>query len=1033
MKLNFCTKERVKFFATFLLLFGFGFAQAQTITVRGTVTGDGIPLPGVNVIVKGTTNGTVTDFDGVYEIKADRNAVLEFSFLGFKTKDVAVNGQTEINVSLETDLSELDEVIVVGYGTQKKKEVTGAVAAVKADIIAKAPVSDLGESIQGQVAGVNVQASSGRPGSVANIQIRGLSLGNSTPLYVVDGVPFEGVPNIAPEQVESMDILKDGASAAIYGVRASNGVILITTKRGKKGKIDVELSTYMAIQNITSGVPLLSSTDQYFVEEVYTKAIGAAPFLYGFNPQGLNNNSDFVGDVQNNNALIRNYALSINGGSEDFSVSFNTNFFDQEGVLINSGFNRLSSRLNANYNKGKFKAFASIGLTYENTEQEPWALYELALRQRPWQVSFADVEQIGENSVLIPVQNAIQYSYISALLDNQDDRQVNSHNIALNLSYEIVPGLTYKISLGRNMYNYRRKFFQPQYLVTDLSGEINPTASREESILNEDFYFSERNIIENILTYNQDFGKHNFNLTAVSSFEEFKSKSLGVGVIGLPSNDVVTLGAGQEPLNNSSTDINRSLSGLLGRIQYNFDDKYLLSASIRRDGSSRFSKANRYGTFPGVSVGWNISEENFMKNSDSPINSLKVRASWAELGNQNTADYGIYTLIESSINYPFGVDEILNFGAIQRGLANADQVWERKISRNIGLDLAMFSNRLTFNADVYKNNRIDMLLPQPIPSSLGTTIWVNGSDNIPVNAGDMENKGVELALGLKGNGNQDFSWSIDATWTKNINTILDLNGIQRGFAGGSPARFDGADATTFNAVGYEAGAFFLVENEGLIKTPEELAEYRLIESNAFLGDLRFKDQLTEDTDNDGIPDTADGKIDENDRVYAGSGQPEWESGLNINVKYKNWDLFVQNYFSYGAEIFNGSKYLAYSAGRHQDQYYQWSPENPNTDIPTYRTGNNHPNKRAFSDFWLEDGTYFRIRNITLGYNIEPEALAGYGISKMRLYLSAMNPITITNYSGFDPEIGGNGLSTRGVDQGNYPIARRFLLGLQLKF
>ncbi|MEP2240231.1 MAG: TonB-dependent receptor plug domain-containing protein, partial [Maribacter sp.] len=355
-----------------LIIFSIGTAFAQQ-NISGTVTDvDGIPLPGVTILLVGSNKGVTTDMDGNYAIAASQGQSLIFTYLGFKDakQQIATNGQT-INVILKEDTEQLDEVVVVGYGTQKKKEVTGAVVGLKADAIIKSPVSDLGESIQGQIAGVNVQASSGRPGEAANIQIRGVGslLGNLTPLYIVDGIPFQGTPNIAPEQIESIDVLKDGASAAIYGTRASNGVILITTKTGKKGKLDVDLSTYTAVQNITSGIPLMNTLQQMYAEEVTLEALGRDPLIFFFNPNALDYDTDFVNEVQNNNALIKNYAINVNGGTDTMSLNFSTNFFDQEGVLINSGFDRLSSRLTTSFNKGKFKAFASVGLTYENTEQ----------------------------------------------------------------------------------------------------------------------------------------------------------------------------------------------------------------------------------------------------------------------------------------------------------------------------------------------------------------------------------------------------------------------------------------------------------------------------------------------------------------------------------------------------------------------------------------------------------------------------------------------------------------------------------------
>ncbi|NJB35247.1 SusC/RagA family TonB-linked outer membrane protein [Croceivirga sp. JEA036] len=1012
-----------------LIMFGLGTATAQN-NVSGTVTDvDGIPLPGVAILVDGTSRGVTTDMDGKYTIAASQGETLVFTYIGFKDIKRSITAASQnINVTLEEDTQQLEEVVIVGYGTQKKKEVTGAVVGLKSETIAKAPVSDLGESIQGQIAGVNVQAASGRPGANANIQIRGVGslLGNLTPLYIIDGIPFQGTPNIPPEQIESIDVLKDGASAAIYGTRASNGVILITTKQGKKGRLDVDFTTYTAVQNITSGVPLMNTLQQMYAEEVTLEALGRDPLIFFFNPNALDYDSDFVGDVQNNNALIRNYALNVNGGSEDMSLNFSTNFFDQEGVLVNSGFDRLSTRLTTSFNKGRFKAFASIGLTYENTAQEPWSLYEYAVAQRPWQPPLDALESVGENNVQIPVRNAILYSFLSSQLDNSDKRKTSSTNIAANLEYEIAKGLSYKVSLGRNNWNYRRKFFQPQYLVTDRDGTFNPTASREDAILEEEFTFTERNTIENILNYSTSFGKHNLNLTAVSSYEEFNSKQLSTGVIGLQSNDTQTLGAGQEGTKPSSFDFNQTISGLLGRVQYNYDGKYLISASLRRDGSSNFTEENRYGVFPGVSLGWNISDEGFIKNAtNSPIDNLKLRLSWAEVGNQSIPAYAISSQIESGVNYLFGTDETVTPGFIQRRIANSDLKWETKISKNIGVDLAMFQNRFNLTVDLYENERLDMLLPQATPASLGTTQPRAESifNPIFVNAGDMVNKGIEVAASYKSNYESALQWDVAATFTKNVNEITSLNGIERGFGGGRPAQSLGnsIDFTTFNAVGYEAGAFFLVQHDGVIKNQEQLDAYKALDPSAQLGDMMYVDE------------NGDGQINEDDRVYSGSGQPEFEAGLNFNFTYKNFDLFLQNYLSYGGEIFNGSRYHAYTRGRHLEQYNMWTPQNPDSDVPADRQNAYGNNVRARSDYFLEDGTYYRLRNITLGYSLPEDAVNTIGMKKLRFYVSAMNPITITDYTGFDPEVGGNGLSTRGVDIGNYPVARRFLLGLQAKF
>ncbi|MDO6761322.1 TonB-dependent receptor [Tamlana sp. 2_MG-2023] len=999
-------------------------AYAQTGMKGKVLDENGIPLPGVSILIKGTSTGSVTDFDGEFAIEARSGDNLEFSFLGYKKQTIKLVNQNFLNVRLEADTESLEEVVVVGYGTQKKKEVTGAVGIVNSDIIAKAPVADLGESIQGQVAGVNVQSSSGRPGEAANIQIRGLgsvSSGALGPLYVVDGIPFQGNPNIPTEQIEKIDILKDGAAAAVYGTRASNGVILITTKKGKAGTFNVNFSTYGGVQNITSGTPLMNTQQQMYAEEVKLEALGRDPLIFFFNPDALDYDSDFVGDVQNNNAGIQNYDLGISGGSENLTLNLSANYFNQDGILINSGFDRLSTRLNGEFKKGKFRAFASLAFTQENRQQEPWALYEYAIAQNPWQPALNQIQSNGENSVQIPVRNSIQYSYLSRELENEDDREVNTTNVAINLEYEFLDGLSYQLNLGRNTYDYARKFFRPQYLVYDYQGDFNPTASRVDAQLDEDFVFSERRIIENLFKYNKSFGNHNFNLLGVLSYEEFSSKTLSTGVIGLLSNDTPVLGAGTESLKPSSYDSVNTLSGKLFRVQYNYDERYLFSASYRRDGSSNFGEDFRYGDFLGFSAGWNISEEAFF-NVDA-INSLKLRGSWAEVGNQSIPAYSFSSQIESGMNYPFGPNEEINVGAIQRRYADPNIKWETSISKNIGIDLGMFRNRLNFTADFYQTDKEDMLIQERLPASSGTyhTRALGTYDVRVTNGGNMTNKGVELGLSFKGKIGQDLNYSLAGTFTKNVNEVTNLNGVERGYANGRPvvSLGDNVDYTTFLAEGYEAGAFFLVQHDGIIKTQAELDEYKLIEPSAALGDMMYIDENN------------DGKIDDSDRVYAGSGQADYEAGLSLNLDYKGFDFYVQSYYSHGAEIYNGARLYAYTQGRHEEQYYMWSPQNSNSGVPTFRENAFDNSIRARSDYFLEDGTYLRIRNISLGYTI-PMVDTSI-LKKTRIYFTAMNPFTFTDYNGYDPEVGGDGIFTRGVDRGNYPVSRRFIVGVQLNF
>ncbi|MBT9186745.1 TonB-dependent receptor [Zobellia russellii] len=1004
-------------------LLGISWAYAQEI-ISGVVTDQQkTPLPGVSIVVEGTSKGAVTDFDGKYSITASAGETLVFSYLGFKTekRSVSANNKT-ISLSMEEDSQLLEEVVVVGYGTQKKKEVTGAVAQVASEELVKIPVSDIGAAIQGKVSGVNIQAVSGRPGEAANVQIRGLvSINGGEPLYVVDNIPQEGNPNLAPEQIESIDILKDGASASVYGVRAAGGVILITTKRGKKGKMKIDLNTFTGIQNITSGTPLSNTVDFLYNRETTAEVGGDEPQTFLLDANALDWDTNFVDEVQNDNAIIQNVSFNLSGGAENLTYNFNTTYYKQEGVLISSDFDRLTNRITGQFTKGKFKAFGSASLTTENRKQEPWNLFGFAIQNVPHSAPFDQINRTGENTVLISAANEIFYGFLSRQLDNIDERENKSNSISLNLEYEVLDGLSYKLNLGRNEGQYFRKFFQPQYLALDRNGNLSPAASTLNAELDYNYWFSKRETIEHILNYKKSFGLHNFDLLGAASYEKYRWRSLNVGTVFADdaSNDVQVLNAGADPKSPNEFQNGYTLAGKLARLQYNYDGKYLLTASFRRDGSSKFSPETRYGNFYGFSAGWNVTDEKWF-NVDA-INNLKIRGSWAQTGFNGIPDYAFIPSIEAGVNYPFGTDENLVNGQVQRRYANPNVAWETTVSKNIGFELGLFQNKLNITADVYKNDKQDMLINEQTAPSSG--LWQPRAQStygsVALNAGNMVNKGVEFAANYKGKIGDKLNFGISGTWTLNDNKITNLNGKILGQSGGTINR----DNTTFLALNNPAGSFFLLQNDGVIKTEEELTEYQQLDLSAIsspqLGDLRFKDI------------NGDGAINDNDRVFSGSGIPQWEAGLNLNLDYNNWDLSVQSYMAYGTEVYNGNKNLAYIGGRHQDQVFQWTPQNPDSDIPTFRQNEGHSNVRGFSDWFLEDGTYLRIRSISLGYTIPNTQ--DYGVDKIRLYLNSVNPFTFTNYTGYDPEVGGDSLFQRGVDNGNYPIARQFMLGVQLSF
>ncbi|MGY6649787.1 SusC/RagA family TonB-linked outer membrane protein [Wenyingzhuangia sp. IMCC45574] len=1027
MKINLRLGSKRQCLLAFLvLLLNIVSANAQQNTYKGIVSDTEGPLLGAQINIKGAQKGTITDFDGNFEIVTTKNKTLVISYLGYLTKEVILANEKPglIKIVLEKDVQSLEAVQLVGYGKQKKKEITGAVANVTADEITKTATSDIGTAIQGKVAGVNIQAQNGSPGEPANIQIRGvgsLTADALGPLYVVDGIPYEDNPNISPEHIQSIDILKDGASAAIYGTRASNGVILITTKKGEAGKTRINFSSYVGLQNITSGTPLMNTSQQLYQIEQRNILNNTSFDPFSLNPDALDFNTNFIESIQNDNAIIENYSLNVSGGTKEVNLNFNTTYFNQNGVLKGSGFNRLANRLTAQYKKGKFKMFTSLGFNTETRDREPFNIYEQAIKQMPYGRPLSDPSDItiidGDGDGIVSV--------FASLFGNTNKTERKRVNLALNLEYEILKGLTYKVNLGQNNLNSFQKRFFPRFLSFNSQGEINASSVLNARLL-EDHITSKRQSIENILNYNTTFGskkQHKLGLLAVLSYEKFESQTSGTGAIfdeNVPNNNVQVLSGGAEAIKPTGNNINRTLSGKLLRAQYNYNEKYLFSGSIRRDGSSRFQGDNKFGNFFGLSAGWNIHEENFLKDIDA-ISNLKLRASYAEVGNQSTRDYATSSIVESGINYPFATSESLGVGSIQRRITNENLKWETTISKNIGIDLALFKNKLSMNFDFYQNEKEDMLLLKELPGSAGTSATgaINQYGVVAVNAGNMSNKGFEFALNYKNRIN-DLKYNISFTLTKNVNEVTNLDGLQRGYGGGVPFTEgnQNADNTTYYAIGHEAGAFFLLENQGVIKTQEQLDAYKTINSNAQLGDLMYKDQ------------NGDSQIDDNDLVYSGSGQADFESGLNIGLNYKNFDFNAQTYYSHGAEIYNGAKLFAYRARRHQDLYSMWTPQNSNSNIPTERTVSSE-NVRSRSDYFLEDGTYLRIRNLTLGYTIP--GLQKLKVRKARVYLTSVNPFTFTKYTGYDPEVGGDGLLTRGVDRGNYPITRQFLLGIQANF
>ncbi len=1009
--------------------------QQETKDISGIVKStEGSPVPGVTIIVKGTTNGAVTDTDGRYVIKnVPDGATLIYSFVGMKKQEVPVAGRSAIDVVLEDEAIGIGEVVAVGYGTQMKKELTGAVARVQSETLEKISAANFADALQGQVAGVNIQASSGEPGAATNIQIRGVGSFSSDalePLYVVDGVPYESNPNISQSEIESIDILKDIASASIYGTRAANGVILITTKNGKSGKIQFEFNADYGLQRITSGISLVDNVEKLYIYETTYSVLNGDVNTDGSrvqwrvenNPTILDYNTDWQEFLANDYAPVSNYDFRLYGGKDNLTYNFTASYFDQEGVLTdNSDYNRFTARGNMDFKTDKFFGSVIFNGSYSEQQTVSGAVSHAAIRLSPTMrpVTTAEVITVEDGAESSDITNV---SYFAKLLMQDDSRQIDATNLSVRFGYNLAKGLTLEGKAAGGLSHNFRKIYNPSVLVYTESGDLHGSSKPNADLTNWQLNHK-RWMLEGILRYKWSTGQHNLNLLAVASAEKNTSSWFqGYGEEFLNNDILVLSGSASAPGVGGENSVN-TLTGLLGRVQYNYNWKYLISASVRRDGSSRFGENNEYATFPSVSAGWNIHQENFFKQSslNNFFDNMKLRYSFGSAGNQAIANYSYSTAVESKVDYIFydASGEHLALGATQRGYANKDVKWETSVSHNIGLDLSMFNNKISFTADVYNVEKKDMLYPVQLPNSVGAGVGYN-YETLIMNIGNMTNKGIELAGTYRKSG--DFSFDATFTFTKNINEVTKTNLSTSTLYGGLPtAAYQNSDLTTIIREGYAVGTFFLVSTDGLINSQEELNEYRKIVPDAVMGDLKYIDYNN------------DKEIDDKDRVDQGSGAPEFEGGLTFNASYKSFDLNMIFYGSYGNKIFNGSKAYAYMVKTHKDLVYAYTADNPNATVPRLAEGLTHANVRTRSDYFLEDGSYFRLRNVQLGYSFPKKVIDRLNISQLRVYLGMQNLLTFTKYSGYDPEVGNDGLLNRGVDSGTYPVSATYRIGLNLKF
>lgn len=997
---------------TFLLM-AVSVSHAQQKTVTGKITdSEGAALPGVTVLEKGTTNGTVTNVEGNYRINlsTEGNNVLVFSSIGFLSQEVEVGNRNTIDVSLEVDTKQLEEVVVVGYGTQKRANVTGAIGSISSENLNNVTTGNSAGLIQGKVAGVRVENGGGAPGAGVNIVIRGSgTLGNDQPLYVIDGNITNSMSFLNPNDIESVEVLKDAAAAAIYGNRAANGVIIVTTKRGSAGETQINFSSKFGMQGPTNTFDFLNARQYADFRNLANDNDGQ--------PRALANDVEFDPSVDTdwqdlsiNPAPVTDLNLSISGGNENTTFYISSQYFDQEGIVVDSDFKRYNFRANSSFTKGRFKIEESLSLAREvnnpNTYfgRERGELPTIPVYDETNDGGFAGIEPAYHG-----VARGINWYGLAKLNDNRYTTDGILGNVSAQ--YEFIDGLTYKLNVGIDYTVAHNYNFTPTFFFSTSQEAFNDVADLNESVIR-----SLGSLVENTLNYNKSFGKHNIDLLAGFTQQVGESRSVGAQVTDFATNDLRVVDAANEEINSTGNLQRNALQSILGRVNYNYDGKYLLSATIRRDGSSRFTEENRYGTFPSISLGWRISDEAFFP--EGFVSDLKLRGSYGELGSQNIGNYVTITGLNIYTDYFF--DGGRQSGTALTNFANPNVVWETTKTTDIGADIGLMDDKISITMDYFNKRSEDILTDLPIP------VYGGVGSSITQNAATIENRGFEFSGTYThlpvGNGLQ---FSVTANFTVLNNEVIKLGeGVSPISGGGFTQQ---SLVATRTEAGYPLGSFYGHVVEGIYQTQEEInADGR---ANAQLGDLNFVD-LDED-----------GNIDNDDRTFLGDPIPDFEYGMIFNATYRSFNLSMFLQGVEGVDIWNAKKFqFIFDDGGNKitDVLDAWTPENTNTNIPRATVIDPANNKRS-SSFYVEDGSYLRLKSIQLSYNLPSFLTDKIGIGNARVSISGQNLLTLTQYSGYDPEIGRNsgtkatGLFGAGVDVEAYPQARSVFLGLDISF
>ena len=1043
----------------FLLSFTLAAVYAQNIQIKGTVVSgtDNEPLPGVNVVVKGNTStGTITDFNGTFTLSAPADAILSISYIGFKSQEIAVKGHKDIKIVLQEDSETLDEVVVVGYGVQKKSVVTASIAKVSADDLASTAPVRMDNALKGLASGVTVTSSSGQPGAAAQIRVRGVGTirtenGAADPLYIVDGMPLEGgLDYLNPNDIASIEVLKDAASGAVYGARAANGVILVTTKTGKIGKTKVTYDFSYGWQSAWKKRDVLNASEYALMINEGTINAGIAPKFS--DPYSYGQGTNWQDEVFNNNAPMMNHQVSVSGASEKVNYLFSLGFYTQDGIVggnfDRSNYERLTLRSNTQYtlfDESKERNWlnslkVTSNLSYARIkstnfdDNSTWGTplgSALALSpilnvyDETEEAIKAQFDKYGTTAEYTPVYDPRNGKLFSipgefgemsnpiAKLSLPGDKHW-SHKFVANFSAELQlwDNLKFKTSYGADLSFWGYDSYRPLYYLR--SGESSTQSSaysrKEDGTVWQ---------LENVLMYDKSIDKHSFSVLLGQSAK----KSSGSYLYGSRNNitnysrpyiDASTgLAANADRDAAGAPSVDATLASIFARASYNYDERYMLQVTVRRDGSSRFGPNNHYAVFPSFSLGWNLTNEKFMNKRPNWLTTTKIRLSWGKNGNENIGNFKYTVLTSPGNNAIFGSSENVINGVKASGLANPDLKWEESEQLDFGLDFGFFNNALTFTADYYKKKTNGMLMEMNIPFYVGEAKPIG-------NVGKMENSGIELEAAYKFRvSDWNFRVSANASYLKN--KLIEY-GNESGWE--NLDSFQGTGDISRAENGKPFPFFYGYKTAGIFQNTDEVKAYKndkgeLLQPTAVPGDVRFVD-----VDGNGI-------IDANDRTDIGKGMPDWTFGFNLGVSWKNFDLNMMWQGTAGNDIYDATRRTDIATSNLPSwMLNRWTGEGTSNRIPRFVQGDN-VNWQS-SDLYVYDGSYLRLKNIQLGYTLPAALTQKVFISSLRFYVAAENLFTFTKYHGFDPEISSGGTSL-GIDYGVYPQARVWTIGASLSF